>query len=402
MSTSGCGHEPMFEDACRAWEADFAAAFGAAPEVAVRAPGRVNLIGDHTDNHEGFVLPLAIERATVLLGRRRADRRVCVHSLALDAGVTLDLDDDERHPERWARYFQGVIRVYARERPLLTGCDVLVAGDLPPGAGLASSSALVVGFAALLAWAQGEVLDPLALATLGRDAEHWYGTTGGIMDHFTIGHGRTGHALLLDCRTLWYEPVPLPEGVALVIAHTGTQHNQLVSPFAARRREAEAGLRVLQEADPAVRTLRDADPNLLERCRPALLVADPSGTLLRRCRHVVTEDARVRDAAAALARGDLATVGRLMAASHASLRDDYEVSCPELDAMVAAARASPGFLGGRLTGGGFGGCTVNLVAADAVAAFRDAVAARYERATGLAPALFTTRPAAGLARRTKD
>ena len=375
---------------------DFEALFGAAPEVAIRAPGRVNLIGDHTDYHEGFVLPMAIDRAAVLLGRRRPDRLIRAHSLALGAGVTIDPDATGRHPERWAHYLQGVLSVLAAGRPLDAGCDFLVAGDLPLGAGLSSSSALVMGFAALLAELQGAALDPLDLAVVGCDAEHWYGTTGGIMDHFVIAHGRAGHALLLDCRSLRHEHAPLPEGVAVMVANTGARHDQLASPFAARRREAEAGLQVLQAADDRVRTLRDVNPEMLERQRPALLAADPSGVLWRRCRHVVTENARVLAVAAALARRDLPAVRALMAASHTSLRDDYEVSCPELDAMVAAAEASPGFLGGRMTGGGFGGCTVNLVAGDAVAAFRDSVHERYRRATGIEPAIFATQPSDGL------
>src|ERR671933_1580815 len=161
----------------------FEAVFGAAPELAIRAPGRVNLIGDHTDYPEGFVLPMAIDLALVLQGRRRADRRVRVHSLALDATVTIDLDAVERHPERWAHYFQAVVAILAARWPLDAGCDVLVAGDLPIGAGLSSSSALVVGFAALLAGLRGGALDPLELAVVGRDAEHWYGTTGGVQGH---------------------------------------------------------------------------------------------------------------------------------------------------------------------------------------------------------------------------
>ncbi len=374
----------------------FEAVFGAEPELAIRAPGRVNLIGDHTDYHEGFVLPMAIDRALVLQGRRRTDRRVCVYSLALDATVTIDLDAAERHPERWAHYFQAAVAILAPRQPIETGCDVLVAGDLPIGAGLSSSSALVVGFAALLAGLRGSALDPLELAIVGRDAEHWYGTTGGIMDHFVISHGRAGHAVLLDCRSLGHEQVPVPEDLAVVVANTNTQHNQLDSPFAVRRRQAEAGLRVLQASADGVRSLRDVDAEALERHRPALLAADPSGLLWRRCRHVVDENARVLAITAALADRDLDAVGRLMAESHASLRDDYEVSSLELDAMVAAAQASPGLVGARMTGGGFGGSTVNLVARDAVAAFSESLHRRYRDTTGIEPTIFSAQPSDGL------
>ncbi|MFN8516423.1 MAG: galactokinase, partial [Chloroflexia bacterium] len=227
-------------------------------------------------------------------------------------------------------------------------------------------------------------------------AEHWYGTTGGIMDHFAIGNARAGHALLLDCRSLDHTHVPMPPEVAVVVADTLTRHDQLTSPFAQRRREAEAGLAVVRAHQPSVSTLRDLDEATLADLRDPLLAADPTGLLWRRCRHVVTENARVQAAASALAAGDLATVGALMAASHASLRDDYEVSTPALDALVAAAVASPGCLGTRMTGGGFGGCTVSLVARDAVADFCREVAQRHHAATGTTPTVVATAPAAGV------
>jgi galactokinase len=254
-----------------------------------------------------------------------------------------------------------------------------------------------VGFGALLAQLYGLPLDGRALAILGCDAEHWYGTTGGIMDHFVIGNARAGHAVLLDCRSLDHQHVPVPADVAVVVADTLTRHDQLASPFARRRREAEAGLAVIRAQRPAITTLRDLDEASLVELRDSLLAADATGLLWRRCRHVVTENARVQAAAKALAIGDLATFGTLMAASHASLRDDYEVSTPALDALVAAAIASPGCLGTRMTGGGFGGCTVSLVARDAVSDFCREVAQRHHAATGTTPAVFATAPADGVA-----
>ena len=375
---------------------DFVRRFGAPPEVAIRAPGRVNLIGEHTDYHEGFVLPMAISRAILLLGRRRPDRRLQVYSHVLNAGFTLDLDATERHPERWARYFQAVMHVLGGRYPIAQGADVLIDADLPPGGGLSSSSALVVGFTALLAQLQGLVLDSLQLAILGRDAEHWYGTKGGIMDQFAISHAHAERAILLDCRNLAHEDVPLPEGLMVVIANTGTRHNQIASPFAQRRQEAEAGLETLRGRLPDLKTLRDVTPDALDRSRDDLLAADPSGMLWRRCHHVVHENARVTATAAALVQGKLAVVGALIAESHASLRDDYEVSCMELDTMVAVATAQIGCVGARMTGGGFGGCTVNLVTNDAVDAFCARVSDQYTRATGIQPAIFATRPSHGI------
>jgi galactokinase len=375
---------------------DFAQEYGAAPEAIVRAPGRVNLIGEHTDYHEGFVLPAAIQPAITLPGRRRDDRLQRVYSRTLGARFVLPLDAEALPPERWAHYFQGVLRVLPVENPPPGGADVLVEADLSYGGGLASSSALVVGFSALLARLYDLPLDARALALLGCDAEHWYGTTGGIMDHFVISHARAGHALLLDCRSLDHRQVPLPREVAIVVADTRTRHDQLNSPFAQRRREAEAGLRVLQDRYPDVKTMRDVDGPRLDRARDALLAADATGLLWRRCRHVVTENARTQAAAVALASGDLSAMGRLMAESHASLRDNYEVSSPALDALVVAAMASPGCLGTRMTGGGFGGCTVSLVARESVDAFSNEVARRYCDATGTAPVVFATTPADGV------
>ncbi len=370
--------------------------FGFPPTAAVRVPGRVNLLGDHTDYHDGFVLPMAIERAILLQGRPRDDGLIRIFSHTLKRTLELDLSLEERHAETWAHYFQGVLSVLGEPYKISSGCDVLIDGDLPPGGGLSSSSALVVGFGALLAQLYALDLDALQLAILGRDAEHWYGTTGGIMDQFVISHARAGHAVLLDCRSLKCSYVPLPDGVTVVIANTGTRHDQIASPFADRRKEAEAGLRLLQSRLPEVKALRDIEPDVLEAHAGALLAADQSGVLWRRCRHVVTENARVVAAASALAAGDLRKVAVLMAASHASLRDDYQVSCPELDAMVAAVEDSPGCFGARMTGGGFGGCTVNLVSSEVVDSFCRSLAERYHRATGIEPTIFTTRPADGV------
>lgn len=383
----------MGVDAMNAEYRDFTSRYGAAPEAIVRAPGRVNLIGEHTDYHEGLVLPAAIRPAITLAGRRRPDRLLRVYSRTLGTEFTLPLDAEARPPERWAHYFQAVLRVLAVQQPLSGGADIFVDADLPHGGGLASSSALVVGFGALFAHLYGLPLDALALAHLGCDAEHWYGTTGGIMDHFVISHARAGHALLLDCRSLEHQQVPVPPEVAVVVADTRTRHDQLNSPFAQRRREAEAGLRVIQSAHPGVKTLRDVDGPTLDQSHDALLAADATGLLWRRCLHVVTENARVRAAAIALAGGDLAELGRLMAASH----DGYAVSSPALDALVAAAETSPGCHGTRMTGGGFGGCTVSLVAREAVDDFSSEVARRYRAAIGSDPVVFATAPADGVA-----
>lgn len=374
----------------------FRAQFGNEPEIVVRAPGRVNLIGGHLDYHEGFVLPLAIDRGLVLVGRRRPDRQICISSAALRLTARIEADDPRRHPTALGRYCQGAVAALHPACPIQCGCDVLVGGDLPAGAGLSSSSALVVGLAQLLVEANGGHLEPLALAQIGAEAEHWFGTTGGIMDQYVITHAQADYALFLDCRGLIHRAIRVPASVRIAVAHTGTHRRQIASPFADRRREAEAGLEVFQRANRGVKTLRDVPPDLLDAHRAELLAADPTGALWRRCRHVVTEMGRVPTAAAALEAGDLAHLGALMKEAHASLRDDYEVSSPHLEAMFDTAIDLPGCYGARMTGGGFGGCTVNLVEAEAAAAFCAQLAERYEKRTGTRPAVFQTNAASGL------
>jgi galactokinase len=236
----------------------------------------------------------------------------------------------------------------------------------------------------------------MGLAQIGADAEQWFGTNGGIMDQYVITHGRAGHALLIDCRALTHRVVPIPDSARIVVAHTGTARRQITSPFADRRREAESGLHVLQRAIPSIRTLRDVSPDTFSEHRMELMKTDPSGAVWRRCRHVVTEMGRVGEAATAIGTGDLVRAGALMQQAHASLRDDYEVSSPEIEAMFEAAAGLPGWYGARMTGGGFGGCTVNLVAADSAQAFCARLADAYEQKTNITPEIFATTACDGL------
>lgn len=370
--------------------------FGHFPEMVALAPGRVNLIGGHLDYHEGVVFPLAIDRCLAIYAGRRPDSTIRIYSEAGDAEVELDLRDSTRHSTALGQYCQGALVALSRTYRVGGGCDALISGNLPAGAGLSSSSALVVAFIAVLARQGGYNLEPLELARLASDAEHWFGTTGGIMDQYVITHGRARHALLIDCRALTHEYFLLPEAARVVIAHTGSPRHQPGTPFARRRQEAEAGLQVLRSALPGVKTLRDITPDLLKEHEVALLTADPSRTLWRRCRHVVTEIARVGAAATAFAASDVRQFGTLMNQAHASLRDDYEVSSPDLDAMFEAAVSNPACYGARMTGGGFGGCTVNLVAADQVQNFCDQLEQRYRAATRLDPTIFATEAGDGL------
>lgn len=346
------------------------------PEAVARAPGRVNLIGEHTDHQDGFVLPMAIGLATTVRARPRTDDVVRLESDAVHGAAEFRPGDEPcRVAPEWARGPAAVVALLRDAGLPAAGLDLGVATDLPLGAGLSSSAALHVAVALATigaARASGAAVPPAlgeraTLAALCRDAEALgTGVRCGIMDPFVSLHGRRGAAILVDCRTFVVTEVALPAGrIAFVVADSGVRHAHTSGEYGKRRDECETAARVL-----GVKTLRDATPDLVHTHRAAL-----GPVLLRRARHVVRENGRVGRAAASLASGDDEAFGRLLDRSHASLRDDFEVSCPELDALVEIAREVPGVLGSRMTGGGFGGSTVTAVrpgsAADLVAAFRD-------------------------------
>jgi galactokinase len=365
--------------------AAFAERHGAGgPVWAAYAPGRVNLIGDHTDYTGGLVLPMTIHRGTWALARARDDGRVRVVAAGFgDAAWALG---EPVGGDLWARYVFGTAREVAAlaDRPP-GGADLYVTGDVPVGAGLSSSASLTVAVALGLAAAWGVDLGETEAALLAQRVEHRdAGVQCGIMDQVAVRSGRAGHAVLLDCRSLEHEAVPVPTGeVAVVIVNSGVERSLAGSAYNERRKAVERAADTLrQRGGPAA--LRDATPEALAEH------ADALGDLLPYARHVVTENARVATAADALRAGDLDAVGRLMDASHASLRDDYRVSGPELDVLVEEARAA-GALGARLTGAGFGGGTVNLVRQPEVDAFAERVAARYAERTGRDAEVFVVR-----------
>ncbi|HUS68568.1 MAG TPA: galactokinase [Kofleriaceae bacterium] len=365
---------------------------GRAPRL-FAAPGRVNLIGEHTDYNDGFVMPVAIDRATVVAAAPRADRRLVVTSL--DAGATLDLDLDALGAGRtgtWGDYVAGVAAQIARRGVMLVGADVVLASDVPTGAGLSSSAALEMSLGVALVALAGAELDRVSLAQAAQAAEHEFvGTRCGIMDQFIAGLGRAGHALLIDCRSLESTLVPLAIGDRrIVLCDSKVKHDLATSAYNERRAACERAVELLRPALPGIRALRDVTPEELDRHRGLL-----PPEIARRAAHVVGENARTLAAAGALRAGDLAEVGRLMAESHRSLRDDYEVSGPELDLLVAVAADTPGVTGARMTGGGFGGCTVNLVEADAIDAFTIAVTSAFEARFGRRPDVFAARAADG-------
>jgi galactokinase len=360
----------------------FGAAPGpAAPAVVARAPGRVNLIGGHTDYSGGFVLPTTIDRATYVAVRRRSDERVRLYATAFDEEVSYRLAEGPPH-EGWAAYAGGMADALCRRERLGSGFEAIIDGDVPLGAGLSSSAALEMATAVALDMlfadvASGGPLAPVETAQLGQQVEHEYaGVECGIMDQFAARLGRAGHALFLDCRSLSHEHVPLQldeREAALVVTDTGVRRELAASKYNERREECQRAAAALREhTDEDIQALRDATPDMLETHGSAL--PEP---LDRRARHVVSENARVLDAKEHLDAGDLGALGNDIFASHASLRDDYEVSSPELDALVEAARDTDGVLGARMTGGGFGGCTVTLARRPAVERFQQHARQRF-------------------------
>jgi galactokinase len=374
--------------------AGFRAKFGTSGAV-YRAPGRVNLIGEHTDYNGGFVLPAAIGFFCWTAIAPREDRRLVIYSENFNETVTADLGALAPVPAgSWANYPLGVVWALQEAGKTLRGASIYIAGNVPLGAGLSSSAAIEVATGYALLDLSLQTIDLSELALLCQRAENEFaGARCGIMDQFISCCGEAGHAMLLDCRTLTTRMLPLPENVALIICNTMVKHELGASEYNTRRAECEEAVRVLRNALPDLRSLRDVDMAQLEQHRYLL-----SNDLYKRARHVVSENLRVQQAADALQSGAIEKLSRLMADSHRSLRDDYEVSCPELDSMVEIAARQRGVLGARMTGGGFGGCTINLVNAAWAPEFQQKVAAAYTSATGLRPDIYVCEAAPGVQR----
>ena len=357
-----------------------------------RAPGRVNLIGEHTDYNDGFVMPAAIDFATNVTIAPRADRRLSVFSENFGEAIEFDLDDPEpRAASHWSDYVRGVAVVLERSGHRLRGANLRIRGEVPIGSGLSSSAAIEVATAHALLANSELSLGPAELAKLCQRAENEFvGMRCGIMDQFIACCGQAGKALMLDCRSLEYKLLPLPAEVRLVICNTMVKHELASSEYNVRRAECEAGVHHFAQSRPNVRALRDVTAAELERSR-----VDLSEVIYRRCRHVISENARVLEAAEALESSDLEAFGQLMNESHRSLRDDYEVSCKELDLMVELAVPVEGVFGSRMTGGGFGGCTISLVTAQNVEEFKRIVTRGYQDKTGLTPEVYVCNAAQG-------
>jgi galactokinase len=361
----------------------FAERYGAIPTIC-RAPGRVNLIGEHTDYNDGFVMPAALDLYTYVAVSPRSDRRLRVYSENL--GDMCDLDLDLIRPGssgHWSDYVAGVAGVLESYGYRLRGADLAILSDVPLGAGLSSSAALEVSTALALLSNSEVSVDFTTIAKMCQKAEHLYAEMRcGIMDQFISCHGRAGHALLLDCRSLDSQLFPIPRHVRLMLCNTMVRHEHASGGYNTRRHECEDGLRALTAVLPGIRALRDVTLDHLENHSDHL-----NDVIYKRLRHVVTENDRVKRAATALETGDIREFGRLMADSHRSLRDDYGVSASELDLMVELANDQEGVYGARMTGGGFGGCTINLVEAAHAQEVQRRLELDYQARTGLRPTI---------------
>ena len=372
---------------------NFRERFSGTPRV-FSAPGRVNLIGEHTDYNDGFVLPIAINRRAYVACAPRTDRRIRVHSQNLDATAEFDLDAETVQPERkWFSYILGVARTLERRDISIKGADLLIQSEVPIGGGLSSSAALEVSTGQALVDLAGQAIDPTALALAAQQAEHEFvGTKCGIMDQLTAARAKQDHALLIDCRSMETKKIPLRNIEAgFVVCNTNVKHELASSAYNERREQCEAAVAILKHYLPSVRALRDVTIENFEKFGRHL--PEP---FRRRARHVVTEDSRTIAAADALARGDLSALGQLMRASHESLRDDYEVSSAELDIMVRLASQRADVFGARMTGGGFGGCTINVVRRDSTEDFSQFIHEKYQEATGIAAEVYVVTADAGV------
>ena len=376
--------------ALRTWEPEAVAA-ATAPVRVIRAPGRVNLIGEHTDYNLGYVLPAAIDREIRMAVVPTSDRRVQLTRLDTGERAAFHLDAVPERTGTWIDYVAGTAWALAEAGLTTTGLRAVIVSDLPENAGLSSSAAIELASAWALLGDEASDVDRLSLARTCQRAENGYvGVMSGLMDQFASSCGVADHALLLDCRSFDWRAVALPDAVRLVVLHSGSSRKLDGSAYNERRAQCEAAVAALADVDPKVRSLRDVTPALLAAERHRL---DP--VVARRAEHIVAENERVLAVVEAIAAGDLAAVGALFAAGHDSLRDLFEISSPELDALVEIASAVEGVVAARMTGGGFGGCTVNLVRPDAIEALAAAVEAEYPARTGLTPTVLRVRAAEG-------
>jgi galactokinase len=361
--------------------------------LAYQAPGRVNLIGEHTDTSEGFVMPAALDLRTLSALSPRSDTTANIYSVNFDEQVSLDLQHLPTRPRgHWSDYPTSVLWTLEQRGIRPRGFDLTLSGNVPLGSGLSSSASVEVAVAVAVLAHAGVTLSKREIAKVCQFSENnFVGAQSGIMDPFTSCCGVENHALMIDCRSLEYEELPLPGEVLLVICNSMVKHSLAGGgEYNARRAEVQAGVKILQQHYPDIHTLRDVTEEQLRRCQSAM-----PDEVFHRCLHVVTEDQRVLAAAAALRSGDFQEFGRIMHEAHVSMRDNYAASCMETDLLVELAARQPGCFGARITGGGFGGCTINLVAANHADNFVRKLRAGYEQATGIQAEIYLSRASDG-------
>ena len=369
----------------------FAKCFGRRPRWTAAAPGRVNLIGEHTDYNDGFVLPMAIERYTTVAGDRNTKREVTLHSVTTGETASFSVRSKvQRGEPSWSNYVRGVVAGFQERGLKISGFDAVIDSTVPFGGGVSSSAALEVATATLLESIAGEKLDPIEKALLCQRAEHQFaGVPCGIMDQFTSVLAQPDHALLLDCRSRTATPISMTDpAITVLIINSNVRHKLVDGVYASRRNQCESAARILKVA-----ALRDATLESLSDARDKM-----DAVVFRRARHVITENERTLEVARLIQSANWPKVGELMYASHTSLRDDYQVSCRELDTIVEIAQSMgerEGIVGCRMTGAGFGGCAVSLVRTEAVKVVARKIGESYENKTGSMPTIFSTRPAGG-------
>jgi len=359
--------------------------FGERPSLIVRAPGRVNLIGEHTDYNDGFVLPMAIDRAIWIAVRPRTDRFARIHSVDFEAEAVFSLDDLKKE-QGWAEYLKGIAHILQAEGYKLSGWDGVMMGDVPRGSGLSSSAAVEMATARVFASVSNLKWDAAYMARIGQRAENqWVGVNCGIMDQMASAASKEGHALFLDCRSLEIQHVPLPDHVAVVVMDTSTRRGLVDSAYNERRSQCEEAARFF-----GVKALRDVSLDEFEERKSGL-----NEVVMRRARHIITDDQRVLDAMQAMRTNDLVRLGNILNAGHSSLRDDFEITNEALNQIVEAAQEQSSCYGARMTGGGFGGCAIALVDAGKVNAFVDSVERAYREKSGLEPQIYVCKASAG-------
>lgn len=366
---------------------EFEKKYGRSAEGLFFSPGRVNIIGEHVDYHEGLVMPAAINLGmTWAVARNGGEIRG--YSEKFDEIAQFDISSDKRSEHEWLQYLQGVTQILRKREKNFDGIDFAVHSTIPIGSGLSSSSSLATGFAFILNEINGLGLNRREVAKVACEAEWWYGTTGGIMDQYCIANGKMGNAIMLDCRTLEHEYIKIPEDIEIVVFETTIRHKQIDSPFALRKEQARKVLQIAKSyyKNQDISSLRDISPEMLDEIKPVIIdeLGQQEGEMCyRRSRHPISENGRVLKMKDALNNSDYGQIGDLLYACHESLRDDYEVSCPELDMAVEVGKKIRGIIGSRMVGGGFGGCTINLVNKGRAQHFAGEIEEKFRKKTGI-------------------